>query len=249
MEAYSGFASVYDRLMRDVDYDKWAAYIASFLPKNCSVLECACGTGAISVRLKRMGFNITASDISLEMLQTAAENARRSGQKLQFLSMDMRHIEFHKRVDAIVCACDGVNYLTDESDLADFLSSANRALKTGGRLLFDVSTLHKLKNVLGCSTFASDEGSAAYIWENMFDGVSRLCRMRLTLFEKAADGLYKKSFEEHIQYGYTASELSESLLKFGFIPMGIYDAFTENTPDNNCERLQIVAEKVSEING
>ena len=50
-EAYSAFAAGYDRMMADVDYDGWANYIDGFLREAGakSVLECACGTGSLTV--------------------------------------------------------------------------------------------------------------------------------------------------------------------------------------------------------
>ena len=71
-EAYSAFAAGYDRMMGDVDYDGWANYIDGFLREAGakSVLECACGTGSLTVRLGRMGYQITGSDLSEDMQVT-----------------------------------------------------------------------------------------------------------------------------------------------------------------------------------
>ena len=73
MTAYGKFALIYDSLMRDVDYDAWAEYICGFLTPGCSVLECSCGTGEISVRLARKGYALVSTDISEDMLKIASE--------------------------------------------------------------------------------------------------------------------------------------------------------------------------------
>ena len=77
-EAYGQFAALYDPLMREVDYDGWAAYLASFLPAGIAVADCACGTGEITVRLARLGFRMTGVDISPAMLEVAAAKARKA---------------------------------------------------------------------------------------------------------------------------------------------------------------------------
>ena len=41
--------------MCDVDYDSWAEYVASFMQPGAAVLEGACGTGQISLRLAKKG--------------------------------------------------------------------------------------------------------------------------------------------------------------------------------------------------
>lgn len=66
-EAYGGFAALYDPLMQDVDYDGWAGYLASFLPPSGMIVDCACGTGAITIRLARKGFSMIGVDISPEI--------------------------------------------------------------------------------------------------------------------------------------------------------------------------------------
>lgn len=79
--------------------------------------ECGCGTGALTLRLNKAGYDVTGSDISRDMLEVAAEKSRRCGQKTKFICMDMRRIELHRPVDCIIAACDCVNYLTSREDV------------------------------------------------------------------------------------------------------------------------------------
>ena len=75
---YKEFAVIYDDLMVDVDYDKWTSFILKNIPENSSkILEAACGTGNITCNLANERFNITAFDISEEMLVKAYENLRK----------------------------------------------------------------------------------------------------------------------------------------------------------------------------
>ena len=84
MEQYTALADLYDGFMDDVDYGTWSRYIALVLerggfPRTASILECGCGTGNITIPLKKAGFNITGTDVSEAMLTVAAEKARKSG--------------------------------------------------------------------------------------------------------------------------------------------------------------------------
>lgn len=86
MEQYNAkFAEVYDIFMDNTDYDAWANYIISLLPtdfpKGARIFECGCGTGALTLRLNKAGYDVTGSDISRDMLEVAAEKSRRCGQK------------------------------------------------------------------------------------------------------------------------------------------------------------------------
>lgn len=139
---YGKFAGLYDPLMKDVDYDRWAEYIASFLPEgSLRIADCACGTGEITIRLAKMGYTLTGIDISEDMLRIAAEKARKSALKLPFICQNMAELQLHRPQDAIVCACDGVNYLDSLEQVGRFFSAAYAVLKPNGLLLFDISSL------------------------------------------------------------------------------------------------------------
>ena len=81
MEAYTGFAQVYDTFMDNVPYDEWGAYLVSLLKKygveDGLVLDMGCGTGAMTRYLDAHGYDMTGIDLSEEMLTIAKENHRR----------------------------------------------------------------------------------------------------------------------------------------------------------------------------
>ena len=182
---YGKFASLYDRLMSDVDYDAWADYVGSFIPDGSDILECACGTGEISLRLAKKGYSVTATDVSDDMLMIASRKQREAGlagSRLRFVRMDMRKLDHHKRVGCILCTCDGVNYLTSREDVKSFFSSAYSLLKPGGLLLFDISSRYKLEHVLGCNCFADTGEDFPYIWQNAYDEKTKLISLELSFF-------------------------------------------------------------------
>lgn len=237
---YGGFAAIYDVLMQDVDYASWAEYIASFINSGARIAECACGTGELTVRLAAKGLTVTGLDISQDMLRVAQEKSRKLGLNIPFVCQDMRQLALHHPVDAVVCACDGVNYLTCLRDVQAFFSSAYALLKPGGRLLFDVSSRYKLENTLACNTFAEDDGKQAYIWKNNYDDESRLVEMQLSFFVQNG-ALYERFTETHVQRAHSQSELTRALERAGFNDICCYEAFTKNPPSPEAQRLQFAA--------
>ena len=167
---YTGFAEVYDRLMSDVDYPAWAAFYTELLRSRGisggTLCECACGTGGLTLPLQRAGWQVTGADLSQEMLEQAQRKAREEGLPVRFVCQDMRRLQLHHPVDAVLATCDGVNYLLKEKDLTAFLRSAWTALRPGGCLAFDVSTPRKLSKVLGDSLLAEDTPEITYLWQN-----------------------------------------------------------------------------------
>ncbi|HML68201.1 MAG TPA: methyltransferase domain-containing protein [Clostridia bacterium] len=251
-QAYNEFAAFYDRLMTDVDYRAWVDYLIKLLQANrvlpeSTVLDCACGTGEITLRLHRAGYRMIGADVSMRMLEIAQQKARKAGAKIAYVQQALQDLSVHKPVDAITCACDGVNYLLSEVEVLAFFSGANRALKDGGVLLFDVSSAYKLEHILDGQTFGEDEPECTYLWQNCFDQKTRLLEMRLAFFTPDAKGAYKRFDERHVQRAHTQAELMELLRRAGFSLEGVYEAFTKEAPNPTSERIQFLARKASAI--
>ncbi len=241
---YSNFARVYDKLMDSVDRKAWLEYIISlFGGINVKrIADCACGTGALSIPLAKRGYDVTGLDASEEMLQIAAANARAERVSMPFICQDMRRLALHRPADAVLAVCDGVNYLTLKG-AESFFTNAYASLARGGVLLFDISSRYKLASILGCNTFAEDEGAAAYIWKNAYDEHTKQIQMELTLFERQADGRYVRFTESQIQRAHSQREMEGALKRAGFEAIEAFDAFTFNAPGDKSERIQFRAIK------
>lgn len=247
MEQYGAFSALYDVLMADVDYDRWANLIATLIKENYSsghdlrVLDCASGTGAIAVRLAKMGYSVTGADISDDMLRYAIEKSRRMGLRVPFVRMDMRKIALHKKQHVITCCCDGVNYLTSVKDVGAFFASAREYLLDNGLLLFDVSTRYKLSEVIGCRQMGEDREECTYLWENMYDPKSHLIEMDLHFFVPSeVSGMWKRFDEKHIQRAHTVAELEKCAGECGFSVLKVIDFDTGTEPGETTERVQFV---------
>lgn len=240
---YSGFAAAYDQMMHDVDRDRWISYLDSFLreAEAKEILECACGTGVNTIRLHRLGYRVIASDASAEMLSEAENNAVAAGAKdIRFVCQDMRKLCVHKPVDAIVCVCDGVNYLTSAKDVRSFFIRAHESLKPGGLLLFDVSSAYKFRHILGTNVFTEETDAYAYIWKNNYDPKTKLCEMSLTGFVKSGEQ-YDRFTETHLQRAHSEGDLVRALSQAGFSEIRTFDAFTREPVKTDSSRIQFAA--------
>jgi len=219
-----------------------AALVLALLPAGrLAIADAACGTGALTIPLARAGHALVGLDASEEMLAVAAENARLARLSIPFVRQRMESLALHRPADAIVSACDGVNYLTSRESLDAFFRAARANLKPGGRLLFDVSSRHKLERILANNTFAEEEDGASYIWKNEYDEASRCIRMEVVFFERMRDGRYERFAEEHIQRAHSERELTNALARAGFCDIRAYEAFTFDAPGEESERLQFAA--------
>jgi len=243
MNAYSGFADVYDLLMDDFDYPAWADYYCRLLEgiRPQLLCDCACGTGSMSVEFARRGMRVTGVDISREMLENAAEKARHAGVQVQFACQDMCRLQLPKAVDALVCACDGVNYLTTDKRLTAFFEAAHRAIRPGGMLAFDFSSRYKLIETMGNAFFGEERDEAAYLWQNSVDGDIVTMDITFFLLEDEEEGLYRRVTEQHRQKAHDPAHIKALLEQAGFTDICIFGDKTMEAPGERELRVHISA--------
>lgn len=245
MAAYEAFADVYDALMDDVDYDAWAAYYLALIDGQGvaprTLCDCACGTGSLSVRFAERGLRVTGVDLSGEMLSRAQAKARERGVQAMFVRQDMRALTLPRPVDALVCGCDGVNYLVDDAAVSAFFERAHASLRPGGALAFDVSSPYKIEHILGNGFFGEERDDVAYLWSNRFDGKRRVVTMDMTFFVREQGGLYRRFAEVHEQKAHAPERLRELLETHGFADIKIYGDRTFAPPEETEPRVHIAA--------
>ena len=226
--------------MEDISYEKWAAYLCSFFEKGkkSRIFEIGCGTGSLSIALKKMGHDVIASDISHDMLEIASQKARKAGLKIPFIYQDARCIEINKKADVVIAACDVLNYI-GKDNLLNLLLNIRTILEDDGRFIFDISSEHKLLNTIGDNTFFEDDEDCTYIWNNEHRDDKII--MDLILFIKEGSK-YIKHEEQHVQYIYRQRELIKKLEENGFSVQS-YAFLSEKEANENTQRIQFVCKK------
>ncbi|MBE0449230.1 MAG: class I SAM-dependent methyltransferase [Clostridia bacterium] len=239
---YSEFANVYDVMQYDVDYDFWhdqiLKRIATYRPDAKRILELACGTGTMAISLSKAGFITEGIDLSEDMLAIAANKAGLEKQKIKFYNQNMIDFETHKHYDIILCLCDGMNYLNDEEQFQSTLSQVKKHLLPGGLFIFDLSSIYKLSQIIGNSTFAETFEHSAYIWENEYDEISNQLNFLLTLF--IDDGsTYKRLEEYHQQRAYRVEEV-ETMIMDDFDVLELVDGDSFEALEKFSQRICFV---------
>ncbi|MCI8466064.1 MAG: class I SAM-dependent methyltransferase [Lachnospiraceae bacterium] len=244
-DAYTDFAKVYDEFMDNVPYEEWCEYLVRLLRtygcREGLVAELGCGTGALTERLSRAGYDMIGIDNSEEMLGIAMEKRRESGLDILYLLQDMREFELYGTVEAMVSICDSMNYITEYEELVQVFRLVNNYLNPGGIFIFDLNTEYKYREILGERTIAENREKQSFIWDNYYDREQKLNEYELTLFLKEESGLYRKYEEFHYQRAYSLEEIRKALSEAGMEWVAFYDAFTENAPNETSERVYVVA--------
>lgn len=246
MTQYEGFANIYDILMDDVDYEKWVSYVMNIFkyinvqPK--SVLDLACGTGNITIPMAKLDYDIWGIDISEQMLSVAENKSRMQGEKIKFIKQDIKNLNLTGSFDAIICACDGINYVLEEDELLSTFQRAYQLLNGGGIFIFDISSYYKLSRIIGNNTFVEEKDGIFYSWENEFDAASSTLTMVLNFFIPE-DKLYNRIEEVHVQRAYKNKEVCDNLFKCGFNVLETLDEFTFFKAHEESERVFFISKK------
>lgn len=242
MEAYTGFAQVYDTFMDNIPYDEWGDYLVSLLKKygvrDGLVLDMGCGTGAMTRFLNQRHYDMIGIDISDEMLAIARE---KSPSDILYLLQDMRSFELYGTVRAVVSICDSMNYILDDEELYQVFCLVNNYLDPEGIFIFDLNTVYKYKKILGEQTIAEDRDECSFIWDNFYDEEEMINEYDLSIFVREKDDLFRKFQETHYQRAYSQEKVKALLEKSGMEVLAIYDAFTYNKPEPDSERVYFVA--------
>lgn len=243
MNSYSDFAYIYDALMhRDIDYEKWADYIENIFTmydiNPDLVCDLACGTGNITIPLARRGYDMTGVDISEDMLNIARDKAE--GLDILFLNQSMANLDLYGTMGAFLCMIDGINYILPPKTLLKLFTRIKTCfIDNGGLFIFDISTEHKLKNIIGSNTFVHCGKKIFYTWQNRYIESKKLSDMFLTFFVKQGEN-YRRFEERHLQRAYSAAELTALIKKAGFASVDIYDELSFSPPKKDSERIVFV---------
>jgi SAM-dependent methyltransferase len=252
MSTYEHFAYLYDELMKDAPYDKWVQFVKEALvkyrsnldPASIELLDLACGTGELSIRFAKEGFQVTGIDLSGDMLAVAQAKAVDAGVRIPFFEQDMAEFEAPGPFDVIGIFCDSLNYLQTEQEVKDTFGQALLHLKPGGLFIFDVHSIYKITQVFVNQTFALNDDHISYIWDSFPGEEANSVEHELSFFVlDEGSGKYDRHDELHFQRTFSVQHYSEWLTKAGFELLEVNADFEHVPPQSHSERVFFIAHK------
>ena len=242
---YEKFAYAYDRMMRNVNYIRWGDYIELLFNKyDCepkTILDVACGTGALTLLLASRGYQMTGIDRANGMLEVAREKTAEQQLEIDFHHGDMLNFQLNRRFDAILCTYDSINYASDEDELMSTFKTVSDHLSPAGLFIFDVTTERNIVEHFHNKTFSENHQDYSYIWKNNYLTHSKLCRTFLTFFIRE-DDLFRRYEEVHHQRIYEVSTVHELLKATGYKMLSAFDMYTINRWNRFSDRINFTAQ-------
>lgn len=246
---YSEFATVYDKLMGDVDYKARTDFLCSlfcrFGQMPTLLLDLACGTGGFSREFAHRGMSVIGVDISPEMLAEAQEKSLKDGYDILYLCQDAAELDLYGTVDGAICCLDSLNHITDYLKFCEAIARVSLFLERDSLFIFDVNTPYKHEEVLGDNTFIVEYDGVFCCWQNTFLKEKNIAQIGLDFFELQADGSYLRSSEDICERAYTQDEIQGALKSAGLQCIAVFDDMGEEPPTNTSERIIYVTRKVN----
>lgn len=244
---YNTFSEYYDTLMQNVGYKERCDYIMEVFKRlNHEMglsLDLACGTGSLTVELKKNGVDVYGIDASYDMLSFAREKAEENGLDILFLCQKMQSIDLYGTIDTCVCTLDSINHLVKIDDVQKTFDRVSLFMNPKGYFLFDANTIYKHRKVLSDNTFVYDTEDVFCVWQNSLRE-NNVVDIELDFFER--DGkVYYRTEEKFSERAYSDEELTSMLEKSGFEVVARYGDMTFELPKDDEQRVIYVARKLS----
>lgn len=206
------------------------------LKTGSKILDFACGAGRHSILFAKAGFDVTAVDISDNLLSVGRRNSEDLGLKINFIKSDLRTFSDQEKYNLVINLFTSFGYFETDEENAMVLKIAYQHLFENGYFILDFFNVFYLRNNI-----------IPISYDKIDDGIIKQTRV----FEKGRIikkiMIAKRGLEKHYMEsvrGYAKEELVSMLLESGF---RIYNTFGDYDGKSfhalNSPRIIIIAKK------
>lgn len=242
--AYSEFAYVYDGFNEDADYKALFNCVKRMLNKygvnEGIVADLGCGTGDLTLMLKKAGYDMIGIDMSCEMLSILREKAYDEDvTDLLLLQQDILRLDLYGTIKAAVSTFDTLNHIGPYSKLEKAIKRIAMFIEPGGVFVFDTNTPYKHEQVLGDNTFVLQSEDSRCEWSNKYDFANQRTSINIQITHENGD-CFNESFYE---YSYTLDQLKLACEKASLKICEVCDGESFTQLREDTQRYLIVAQK------
>ena len=246
VQPYEGLAEIYDFVMRHVNYRLWAMYVMDLFRRYRfsphTVLDLACGTGSLSLRLHQHGYKVCGADASPAMLTVARRKAKALSADIPFWETRLPAVRAPGRFDAVLCLYDSINYLLNMDHVRQTLDNVYAVLaadvRSGARglFVFDICTeANSLRNFRDYTESQRGRGFS-YTRRSVYAPHDRLQTNEFEIRFRGGGTVVEK----HAQRVYALGEMLDAIHASPFELLGAFSGFTFSEATETSERIHFV---------
>jgi SAM-dependent methyltransferase len=233
-EAYERLAPYYDELTRDHDYDAWTEHLERTAVRlgltGRRLLDAACGTGKSFLPFLRRGYEVTACDISAQMVAAA----RAKAPEAELFVADIRALGRLGSFDLVTCLDDSVNYLVGDGDLEAALASLAVNVAPRGLLVFDVNTLSTYRTTFACD-MTQEAPDVFLAWRGGCSADEEpgcVATLAVEAFREVGPRLYERVTSHHEQRHHPRPAVEGALAAAGLETVGVFGQLPDGSLDD-----------------
>ena len=252
---YKALGVIYDKVMDHVDYNGWAEFVIDILrdyyedvritSDPIRLIECACGTGSLAIRLALSGLKITAFDKSEEMISRAKLKGAELIEPPEFRVGEFSSFSATERYNVCLCIYDSVNYLMDSAELQMYFARVYHLLTSDGIFIFDICTeYNSLSHFNNISDHTQGDGYH-YLRVMKYDNRKKIQENEFTI--RFNDQPKKLFIETHLQRIYSESTIRKEVKMAGFNILEVVDGFERDRVTKESLRIHFICRKGEEV--
>ena len=214
------------------------------LKPNDALLDLGCGPGLYASRFARAGLQVTGVDYSLNSIEYAKHYAHEHSLNIDYRHQNYIELEVEKLYDAVLLIYGDFCPL-DPQQRSTLLKNVTRALKPGGKFVFDVTTReHRKKHGNKNNWYAVESGfwkpGPHLVLEEGFDYPEQSIWLdQYTVIEGSGKvSVYRNWFQD-----YTPETITKELEQGGFSVESLWGDLTGTPYSPDGEWIGIIAGK------
>lgn len=236
---------IYDKMNEFLDdyefYKQWC------IKASGHVLELCCGTGRLTIPLKKAGIDIAGLDFTHAMLERAKMKANKENVTIDFIEGDMRNFEMNRKFAMIFIPFNSLQNTYTRDDIEAVFSCVRQHLLPNGLFIIEIfnPSIHLMvqreTSPVEAFNFTLDDGTPVIVKEQCrYDSAAQINRVTWTFCMNGKENrtrldmrcFYPQEMDALLHYNYF-----DIIHKFGY-----YD----ETPFSAESRKQLFVCKVKE---
>lgn len=243
---FGEYAEVYSAIYSDKDYAQEADYLAKLFRKYgvgpaSSLLEFGAGIGQLAIELAEIGYEVTAMDLSPEMVSHSLDGAN-------VQVGDIRSFETDYTVNGVVAFFHVLSYLRTDDDLSRGFKTVASLLDTGGIFIADFwfgPAVRNLEPEIRVKQVSNNQVEVFRLAEPEWNQEKNWVDVVFTgFFRRFGESNYKKFQEKHCMRYFDQDELAHLASAEGMSLVHLEETLTGNPPSDMTWGVTAVFKKV-----